>query len=146
MSAANSEPHTGIPKGDEASGIVFFDGVCGLCNRFVDFAMSRDRQERLQFAPLQGETAERLLTATDREVDSMLFLSKGRVSDRSGAVVRALRGLGGVWSVVAFVLWLVPRPLRDLGYRVVAANRLGIFGERDTCRLPTEAEAGRLLP
>ena len=42
----------------ETTPILFFDGVCGLCNRFVDFVLKHDRHGRVCMAPLQGSTAE----------------------------------------------------------------------------------------
>ena len=64
---------------------------------------------------------------------------------RSSAVVGLLRQLGGPWRVVGTLLWLVPRPLRDVGYRVVARSRYRIFGRQDTCRVPTPWERERFL-
>ena len=126
--------------------VVFFDGECGLCNGFVNFAMARDPRGRLTFAPLQGETAKDRLPASDRGLDTVVFLDDGGTRERSTAVIAALRRLGGVWPAVAAVLAVIPRPVRDLGYRVVAANRFRVFGRRDTCRTPTPEERGRLLP
>ena len=59
--------------------VLFFDGVCGLCNRSVDFAMSRDPEGRLLYSPLQGETATELLSEQDREnIDTVIFLPADR--------------------------------------------------------------------
>ena len=146
-------PHTAAIDDLQAAGeetserpIIFFDGHCGLCSGFVNFAMRRDDNQRLTFAPLQGATAEQKLPADDRNVDSVIFFESGRVQKRSAAVVAALKTIGGVWSLVAAVLWLIPGPLRDLGYRIVAANRFRFFGRSDTCRMPTPQERGRILP
>jgi predicted DCC family thiol-disulfide oxidoreductase YuxK len=127
--------------------IVYFDGVCGMCNRTVDFVLCRDRPGRFQFAPLQGETAAARLSVEDRQGLSTLVLETPRgLFRRSSAVVGILRGLGGFWWLVGSLFWLVPRPLRDLGYRLVANNRYRLFGRKETCRLPTPEETGRLLP
>lgn len=126
--------------------IVFFDGVCGLCNSFVDFAMPRDKRQRLVFAPLQGETAEQLLSEDQRNLDTVVLRSSNGVFTHSSAIVRVLWSVGGVWSVCGTLLWLVPKPIRDLGYRVFASQRYRLFGKKETCRLPTPEEAGRILP
>jgi predicted DCC family thiol-disulfide oxidoreductase YuxK len=126
--------------------IVFFDGVCGLCNRSVDFILKHDSRGLFHFAPLQGETATRLLTADDREHLSTLVLQlDGREYKRSSAVARILWRLGGIWSVLGALLWLIPKPLRDLGYRIVAGSRYKLFGKKESCRLPRPEEIGRLL-
>jgi predicted DCC family thiol-disulfide oxidoreductase YuxK len=54
--------------------------------------------------------------------------------------------LGGVWGLIGGTLRLVPPPLRDVGYSLVARYRYRIFGKKETCRLPTPAERGRFLP
>lgn len=134
------------PAGGEVP-VLFFDGVCGLCNRFVDFILRHDRRGALRLAPLQGETAESMLVPDERESLASVVLCVGNRSyRRSAAVVRVLWRLGPFWKAAGGLLWLVPLPLRDLGYRLVAGNRYRIFGKKETCRLPTPEERNRLLP
>ncbi|MCY3713366.1 MAG: DCC1-like thiol-disulfide oxidoreductase family protein [Gemmatimonadetes bacterium] len=146
--------------------ILFFDGVCGLCNRFVDFMLWSDSRHRFRYAPLQGVTARRLLgvdgEAGDRQPEggkagdqqagreaveprSFIFLDTDRCFEQSNAVLHAMVRLGGAWRLIA-VLYVFPRPLRDFVYRVVARNRYRWFGRRDACRLPTPDERARFLP
>lgn len=127
--------------------IVFFDGVCGLCDRTVNRLLKCDKKEVLLFAPLQGETARQVLPAADiQELGSMIFWHQDRAYRQSAAVVRILWTLGGGYRVLAALLWLIPLPLRDWGYRRVAANRYRWFGKHDACRMPTPAERARFLP
>jgi predicted DCC family thiol-disulfide oxidoreductase YuxK len=127
--------------------ILFFDGLCGLCNTSVDFVMKRDTRDVFRYAPLQGETAAQHLAAPDREnLDSVVLKTSSGLHRKSSAVVRILWKLPGIWPLLGTLLWLVPLPLRDLGYRVVAKNRYRVFGKKETCRLPTPEEIGRLLP
>ena len=158
-SAAISEadrPTSFEPTKVGPTNVVFFDGVCGLCNRFVDFVLSRDRRETIRFAPLQGETASSLqLTqrfAKQSDLGTPVFDTvvwadaAGELFARTSAVVRVFWQLGGMWSVIGTMLWLVPQPLRDIGYRIVSANRYRLFGQKETCRLPTPNERRRFLP
>ena len=132
---------------DVAEPVLFFDGVCGLCNRFVDFTMTRDHARRIRFSPLQGETARARLEPHDiASLDSVVLLDEEGAHRRSAAVVRVLRHFSLGWRILAGVLWLIPRPLRDLGYKLVAANRYRMFGKKDACRLPTPDERSRFLP
>ncbi len=127
--------------------VVFFDGVCGMCNHTVDFLLARDRRQELLFAPLQGTTASERLEAADVEaLSSIVFLVDGKSYRHSSAITRILWRLGGFWRVVAALLWLVPWPLRDLGYKMTAAVRYRLFGKKETCRMPTPAEHARFLP
>ena len=133
-------------EGSKDSALLFFDGVCGLCDRTVTFLFARDRRHRLRFAPLQGETAKTWLTEAQRRELSTVVLAVGEKRYlRSGAALRALALTGGVWAAVAWTLLLVPRPLRDLGYDLVARSRYRLFGKKDACRLPRPEERGYFL-
>ena len=126
--------------------IVFFDGVCGLCNHTVNFFLRHDVHGRLKFAPLQGRTAEAVVPSAFRDrLDTMMYSREGQLLCRSAAMVRILRDLGGVWRLLGAVLWIIPAPFRDLGYRCVAAMRYRLFGRHETCRIPTPEERVRFL-
>lgn len=134
---------TSAPSDDS---IVFFDGVCGFCNRSVNALMNRDRHRRLRFAPLQGTTAQRLLAPEfTSQLDTLVYVKKGQTYTRSTAVVQILWTIGGISAVAAVLLWLIPKPLRNLGYRGFARVRYRLFGKHESCRLPTAEERGLIL-
>ena len=122
----------------DAPPVAFFDGVCNLCNRSVDFLLRHDRRGLLRFAPLQGPT----FAAVARDhpelsgTDSFVLAERGRVHVRSSAALRAAMALGGVWRLSGALL-VVPRPLRDRAYDFLARRRYRWFGRRESCRLPT---------
>jgi predicted DCC family thiol-disulfide oxidoreductase YuxK len=127
--------------------VVLFDGVCGLCNRFVDFALRHDRAGRLRFAALQSPAGRALLVAAGLApdaLDSVVLFHRGRAHRESAAALRVLALLGLPWSLAAAGL-AVPRPLRDAVYRFVARRRYAWFGRRDACRVPTADERARFL-
>lgn len=125
--------------------IVFFDGVCGLCNSAVDTLLRADRQNRLKFAPLQGETAQRLLgTQPDQEFATIVLLDAQGRHEKSAAALRICALLPGLWKLLQ-VFWLIPRPLRDGVYGWIARHRYAWFGKKESCRLPTPAERARFL-
>jgi predicted DCC family thiol-disulfide oxidoreductase YuxK len=126
--------------------VLFFDGVCGLCNRFVDLLLREDRGRVLRFAPLQGRTArERLPAALTAQVGTVVLLDGDGVHTRSDAILRALALLGGQPRALAWMGWAVPRPVRDFFYEAIARQRYRWFGRRDACRLPTPQERERFL-
>lgn len=126
--------------------IVFFDGVCGLCSHTIDLLLRLDKQGKLKFAPLQGETAAVLVPENVRKnLNTFVFSSNGKLHYRSGAVVRILLSIGGFWKIAGALIWIVPSPLRNAGYRVVSKLRYRIFGKHETCRLPTIEERKRFL-
>ncbi|MEQ9367152.1 MAG: DCC1-like thiol-disulfide oxidoreductase family protein, partial [Leptospirales bacterium] len=121
--------------------IVFFDGVCGLCNTAVDFILAEDRPGIFRYAPLQGETAARLLSPEAvADMDSMVFRdARGEFHTRSEAILRIGIQMGGLWRLGAPGL-LIPRALRDRLYSTIAKNRYRWFGKKESCRMPTPKE------
>lgn len=122
--------------------ILFFDGVCNLCNGFVDFLVRRDKQAVLKFAPLEGETARARGVAVK---ESVVLLDGDEIHLASDAALRTLAALGGPWRAATWLM-AIPRPVREAVYRFVARNRYRWFGKRDSCRLPTPEERARFLP
>ena len=126
--------------------IVLFDGVCGFCNHTVDFLLQRDSAGLLMFAPLQGTTAARLIPTDVRDrLNTMAYYRQGEVFYRTAAVVQILRDLGGLWAGLGTLLWLIPGPIRDIGYRCVSVVRYRLFGKHESCRMPTAEERDRFL-
>lgn len=127
-----------------ASEIVFFDGVCNLCNGFVDFLIQRKPPFKL--SSLQGETAARLLPKNlTTELPSVVFFSDGKILLQSAAALMAISRLGGKWTFISRVALFIPTPLRDLVYNWIARNRYAWFGRRETCRLPLDEEKAYFL-
>ena len=118
-----------------AAEYLFYDGHCGLCHRAVKFVLRHDRSGRaFRFAPLQGETFLGRVAA-ERRVglpDSVVVLTReGELRVRSAAFLHVFRRLGGGWRVLAAVLSVVPRGLRDFAYDFVARIRYRVFGKRE---------------
>jgi predicted DCC family thiol-disulfide oxidoreductase YuxK len=135
-----------MPSAPPSPSIVFFDGVCGLCNGFVDALLRLDRRRRLRFAPLQGETARGRLAAPYREgLGAVVLLDECGISERSEAVLRILSRLGQPWRTLACLGRVIPRRWRDRLYDAIAARRYRWFGQRDTCRVPTPQEREQFL-
>ena len=127
--------------------IVLFDGVCNLCNGFVQFIIRHDKLERFHFGALQAAEAHELLkgsTIRPADLDTVIYLRKGKALTRSTAALQILKDLGGAWSLTA-VLFLVPPFLRDAVYRFVGNNRYGWFGKQESCMLPTAELRRRFL-
>ncbi|MGE3757627.1 MAG: thiol-disulfide oxidoreductase DCC family protein [Pseudobdellovibrionaceae bacterium] len=126
--------------------INFFDGVCHLCNGFVDRVIQLDKRHKVAFAPLQGETAKALLSKDQiTKLESIVFCDKGRVYENSEAILRIARLLPFPHSL-GFVFIVVPKAFRDLIYNFIAKNRYTWFGQREFCRLPQPQEKDFLLP
>lgn len=127
--------------------IVFFDGQCGLCNRTVDWILRNDTQHQFLFAPLQGTTAGGLFKgmAEDELYRSFWLKDEKGLHRKSTAIFRVCRRLNGFAKILALGM-LIPRPIRDWGYGLVAKNRYKIWGRTESCRIPTPAERAYFLP
>jgi len=123
--------------------IILYDGVCGLCNRLVQFLLKRDRRDRLRFASLQSEFAATVLKRHGLDPTDLntvyLIANHGKTNEqvlaRSDAIIKALDSLGGIWRIAPLGK-VLPRPLRDMFYKAVAANRYRVFGKSDSCMMP----------
>ena len=124
--------------------ILFFDGVCNLCNGFIDFLVSRDRNKKLLYAPLQGPTAQELVPDHTVELKSVVLYKEGKVYTESTAALLTIAELGGAWKLLK-VYFIFPAFLRDIVYKLIAKNRYRMFGQKDTCRLPTPEERALFL-
>ncbi len=132
---------------EQRSAIVVFDGVCALCNGWVDFLIARDRRERYRFAAMQTPAGRRLLAAHGLDPDdpvSFLLLDEAGAHTDTDAIMRVLAGLGGAWRLAAAGR-IVPRALRNRLYRYFARHRYRWFGRHDACRVPSPAEAHRFI-
>lgn len=124
---------------------VFFDGVCGLCNNFVDFLLKEDKAEVLKFSPLQGETANTHIKAIDaNHLQTVVFKTDAKTYFKSDAVIEIMRSIGGLWRL-AVIFKIVPTAIRNYFYDLIAKNRLKWFGQKESCRMPTQSERGRLF-
>ena len=130
--------------------ILFYDGLCGLCDHLVQFLVEHDIHGRIYFMPIQSERAKRLLMekgVSEREIaelSTVYLLSNAVVYKRSRAVFHVVSFLPRPWSLSKGLLW-IPSFLADPFYRLVARIRYRIFGRLDQCRIPTPEEKKRFL-
>lgn len=119
---------------------MFFDGVCGLCNKSVDMLLRLDDDEVLRFAPLQGDAAKVVLPAECREnLDTICYFDGERIFTRTRALLEIGRAVGGGLQLF-YPLVIVPDWVRDAAYDWVARNRYRWFGKSESCRMPSPEE------
>jgi predicted DCC family thiol-disulfide oxidoreductase YuxK len=135
--------------------LVVFDGRCGLCNRSVRGLVRRDREDRLRFVAAESAKVAGLLerhgiSAAGLGAETILVVRDAggageRILSRSEAVLAVLGELPGCWPKVAAALRWIPRPVRDLGYRLVARWRYRFWGRLASCPVPAAEERARFL-
>ena len=119
--------------------MILFDGVCNLCNGFVNFIINRDPGVRFRFAALQSETGRNFIKQHGIEYvgpESIILVNNKQVYKKSRAILEISRRLNGFWKTIYF-LRFIPSFVLDFFYDVVARNRYRLFGFKDQCRLPT---------
>lgn len=116
---------------------VIFNGTCGLCNRFVVFALRRESRASLWFASNHSAGAQQLLARVDlvgADAETIVVIYGDRAIVRSSAMLLVMSHLRWPWKAAA-VLRIVPRFLRDWVYSIVSRNRVRIFGAVKECSL-----------
>lgn len=140
-------PYPLRPMSQPPTAVILFDGVCNLCNGFVQFVITHDSQALFRFASLQSEAGQALLArrgvAVAATPESVVLVDNSGVFTHSDAVLRILRRLAG-WRWL-YALRIVPRGLRDAVYCWVARHRYRWFGRQGACWLPTPALQARFL-
>lgn len=127
--------------------ILLFDGVCNLCISVVNFTIKRDSKEKFKFAALQSESGQALLKKFNlptNDFGSFVFIKREKYFIKSSAGLNVLKEIGGVWKLFYFFI-IIPSPLRDFIYNIVARTRYRIFGKQDTCIIPTPEVKQRFL-
>jgi predicted DCC family thiol-disulfide oxidoreductase YuxK len=136
----------------ETKAIVLYDGVCGLCNRAVQFLLKRDRHDRLQFASLQSDVAARVLQRHGMDPKSLdtvyAVLNYGEPNEtllaKGDAFLFFAKVIGGIWSF-ARVGRIIPRPIRNWLYDFIARHRYQVFGKSESCMLPDPKQRHKFL-
>lgn len=131
----------------EKHAVILFDGVCNLCNGFVQFVISRDPEGYFKFASLQSEEAKTYLgkaATSGPPLNSVLLWENGNLYDRSTAALRVLRKLSGGWPLL-YAAVLIPPFIRNRMYGFIAGNRYKWFGKQESCMLPTPELKSRFL-
>lgn len=126
--------------------IIFFDGVCNLCNGLVQFIIRHDKRGKFRFASLQSDIASQLLDGKInlQEMRTLILLEHGNVYLRSRAVLRVASRLDGPWKASA-VLYVFPAFLADAVYNLVSRYRYNLFGKKDSCMVPTPEMKSRFV-
>ncbi|MGB3006695.1 MAG: thiol-disulfide oxidoreductase DCC family protein, partial [Chitinophagaceae bacterium] len=127
--------------------VILFDGVCNFCNYWVNFTIKKDKKKILRFAPLQGETAKRLIAdykINHTTLSSVIFIDNGKAYTQSSAALRICKHLDNGWKLF-YGLIIIPKFIRDPIYNIIARNRYKWFGKKDTCMIPTPELKERFL-
>ena len=119
--------------------IIFFDGVCNLCNASVQFVIAHDKKDRFRFTALQGDYAKEILPQFNADLgklNTILLLEDGKLYTKSSAALRVARKLNGLIPLL-YAFLIVPKFIRDWVYDIIAKNRYRWWGRQESCWIPT---------
>ena len=126
--------------------IILFDGVCNYCNALINFVIRQDKRQVFRFATMQSPAGRALLQqyGLPEDLDSFVLVDNGKALLRSTAALEVMAKLPWYWSWMRFFR-VVPRPVRDRAYDLVAKNRYKWFGKREACMVPSAEVRARFL-
>ncbi|MEM0941333.1 MAG: DCC1-like thiol-disulfide oxidoreductase family protein [Bacteroidota bacterium] len=119
--------------------ILFFDGVCNLCNDSVKFVIRHDKNDFFRFASLQSNIVKELLPehlTKENDLQSIVLLENGEIYEKSTAALLVAKKLSGLWPIL-YVFIIIPKVVRDVIYDFIARNRYRWFGRKDQCMIPS---------
>ncbi|HZS48949.1 MAG TPA: DCC1-like thiol-disulfide oxidoreductase family protein [Blastocatellia bacterium] len=131
--------------------VLLYDGVCGFCNKTIQTILKNDQKGTLRFAALQSDYGQSVIARHQelKSVDSVVWVESDgnggeKVSIRSRAALKVMNYLGGIWKLF-LVFYIVPAPIRDIFYNLIAKYRYRFFGKYDTCLLPDKQVRARFI-
>ena len=117
--------------------IIIFDGICNLCNGFIDFIIKHDRNKYFELVTNQSQKGKTILMNAGIKIDgneTVYLFDNKQVYTHSKAVLKVLKDLGFPWSIF-YCFIIIPTGLRDAIYRFIASRRYKWFGKREICRI-----------
>ena len=125
--------------------IIFFDGVCELCNSSVDFILKTNIKRNLKIASLQGIKAQKFLDNNDlKNLNTIILYTESKKYYKSDAIIEISKDLVFPINLIQHFAF-IPKVIRDLIYDFISQNRYKWYGKRNKCRLPTKSEKDRFL-
>ena len=127
--------------------IILFDGHCNLCVRSIQFIIKRDINNVFKFASIQADVGKKIIRQNNIDVsqnESIIVITGNDIKYRSSAVLYILYYLKTIWKFL-IILYLIPSPIRDLGYKLIAINRYMFFGKKEKCMLPDDNIKSKFL-
>tara|TARA_B100000767_G_scaffold151110_1_gene142238 strand:- start:140 stop:547 length:408 start_codon:yes stop_codon:yes gene_type:complete len=127
--------------------VVYFDGVCGLCDWSVNLLVKMDTQKNLKFSSLQGKSGQILLSDLKidlNEFNTVLFKVNDQVYTKSTAVFKIIQSIGGFFKIL-LIFNLLPTRFNDWVYSKVAKYRYKYFGKLDKCDISKFNTPGQFI-
>jgi predicted DCC family thiol-disulfide oxidoreductase YuxK len=137
-----------VPAFPDDRPIIVFDGYCALCSGWARFVLRHDPHGTYRLLPAQSPLGRALYVhygLEPEDYETNILLLDGVAWFKSEGCIRMAEGLGMPWSLLAAPFRILPRPIRDRLYELMAQNRLRLFGKRESCFMPDRRYENRFL-
>lgn len=127
--------------------IILFDGVCNLCNSLVTFIIKRDKKDLFRYAAIQSDIGMEHIQKHSIDIskaDSVILIEGNSYFIKSTAALKIARHLSGGYPLL-YGFMILPKPIRDWMYDIIANNRYTWFGKRNQCMVPTPELKAKFL-
>lgn len=126
--------------------LVLFDGECNFCDSSVQFILKRDTKGVFKFASLQSEVGLQIIKQHEipRDMESFVLVDDDKAYYKSSAALHVCKNLKGLWKTL-FIFIIIPRPIRNIFYNIVADNRYKWFGKKESCMIPSPEIRNRFI-
>jgi len=126
---------------------ILFDGVCCLCMGSIKFIIKRDSNDVFRFASIQSQEGRQLLKKHQIDIkknDSIIVIQNNNIRFRSSAFLYILSRLNTLWRCL-LIFYIIPYPIRDFMYFLIAKNRYSLFGKKNECMIPSKSIKSKFL-
>ena len=127
--------------------IILFDGVCNMCVKSIQFIIKKDSKDLFRLASIQSSIGQNIIkkySINIKKNDSLIFINNNRISYRSTAILFILNRLNTFWKIL-LIFYIIPYPIRDFIYILIAKSRYFLFGRRNKCIIPNENIKSKFL-
>lgn len=127
--------------------IIFFDGMCNMCNSFVNLIIVMDKKKKFLFSPISGKKGQeivKLYELNNKKIDSIILLSNNEIKVKSDAAIQIITSLN-IFFKVFFIFKIIPKIFLDFIYDFIAKNRYRYFGKRNSCSIPKKEHLSRFI-
>jgi len=78
------------------------------------------------------------------DLSTAILIEDEKIYTQSTVGLRMIKKMN-VWYSFLYFLIILPKPIRDFFYRIIANNRYKWFGEKESCMIPTPELQARFL-
>ncbi len=125
--------------------IIIYDGVCGVCNNWVQFILKNNPDPEIRFVSFQSKVSKPYREKFEIvNMDSLLLIENEKCYRQSTAILKIFKLLNSNWKYIYSFIY-IPRVIRDFFYNHISKNRYFLMGKRENCKILTSKDKSFFL-